>query len=283
MKNVIISDLDRFSKIKKNILKDRFENLHFISDFDRTLTHAFINNGEHVSSLISILRDENYLVDGYADKAKALFEYYHPIEVSSSVGIEDKKKFMEEWWTKHSDLLIESGFNKKDLVEAAKSKRIKFRDKVFETIILLDNVRVPFLILSGNGLGEDSIIETMKFHKLYLDNICVISNKYIWDENGNAIDYHKPHIHTFNKNETSVIDSQFYPRIKNRRNVILLGDSLGDVNMAEGFDYDNLLKIGFLNFNVEKDLEEYKKNYDVIVTNDSSMEFVYELLREFRL
>ncbi|MCA9495736.1 MAG: hypothetical protein KC589_02240 [Nanoarchaeota archaeon] len=281
MINVVISDLKKFKKIKKQFLEEDLENLHVLSDFDRTLTHAFINGGEHVSSLISILRDENYLVEDYAEKARALFNYYHPIEVSNVIELDEKKRLMEEWWTKHSDLLIESGFNKKDMIEAAKSKRIKFRNKVLETLILLNSNKVPFIILSGNGLGEDSIIETMKYHQMYLDNVGVISNKYIWDGDGNAIDYFKPHIHTFNKNETSVKKSPFYSQIKNRKNVLLLGDSLGDVNMADGFDYNNLLKIGFLNFNIEEDLDEYKKNYDVVIINDSSMKFVYEFLKEF--
>ena len=51
--------------------------------------------------------------------------------------------------------------------------------------------------------------------------------------------------------------------------------------MVEGFAYDNLLKIGFLNSNIENNLDEYKKHYDVIITNDSSMDFVYDLLKEF--
>ena len=36
-----------------------------------------------------------------------------------------------------------------------------------------------------------------------------------------------------------------------RRNVILLGDSIGDPNMSHGISHDNhVLKIGFLNYDV---------------------------------
>jgi len=282
MKNIIISDFEKFSQVKKQFLKKGFDNLHIISDFDRTLTHAFINGGDHVPSLISVLRDEDYLVSGYSDKAKALFKYYHAIEVDSSISLDERKKAMEEWWIKHSDLLIESGLNKKDLAKVAKSERIKFREGTLESIVLLNENNVPFIVLSASGLGDDSVIETLRNHGLYLPNVSVISNKYIWDENGNAIDSVKPHIHTFNKNKTSVKDSPVYSQIENRVNVILLGDSLGDVGMVEGFNYQNLLKIGFLNSDVEKNLEEYKRNYDVVITNDSSMQFVYNLLKEFQ-
>ena len=281
MENVIISNPNDFEKVKKQFILGGFDNLHIISDFDRTLTHAFIEGGEQVPSLISVLRDEDYLVEGYGDKAKALFKHYHPIEINNSIPLPQRKKAMEKWWTKHSELLIKSGLNKRDLEYVAKSKRIKFREKTLETIVLLSQQNVPFVVLSASGLGDESIIKTLIHHNLYMSNVSVISNKYIWDELGNAIDYVRPHIHTFNKNETSVKDSHIYSRIKNRKNVILLGDSLGDIGMVDGFDYDNLLKIGFLNSDVDKNLEEYKKNFDIVITNDSSMKFIYTLIKEF--
>ncbi|MBU2415738.1 hypothetical protein KKH86_00740 [Patescibacteria group bacterium] len=71
--------------------------------------------------------------------------------------------------------------------------------------------------------------------------------------------------------------------IKNRKNVLLLGDSFGDTEMINGFDYDNLIKIGFLNENVKENLEEYKKNYDVVILNDGSMEYVNDLLNEINI
>lgn len=280
MDNVIISNFERFKQIKSELLTCGFDNLHVISDFDRTLTHAFLENGDFVSSTMSILRDENHLSLEYSKKANALFDFYHPIEIDVNVSLDDKKKAMEEWWTKHSDLLIESGLNKSDLFKAAKSKRIRFRENTLESMILLNNNNVPFVILSASGLGDISIIETLRAHKMYLQNVDVISNKYIWDEKGYAINFVKPHIHSFNKNETALKDSLFYPKIKNRKNVILLGDSLGDVKMVEGFEYNTLLKIGFLNFDVEKHLDEYTKHYDVVITNDSSMKFIYDLLKE---
>jgi 5'-nucleotidase len=72
----------------------------------------------------------------------------------------------------------------------------------------------------------------------------------------------------------------FYKKIKGRKNVILLGDNLEDAGMIKGFDFENLIKIGFLNEKVKENLKEYKKVYDVLITNDSSMEFVNELLKE---
>ena len=62
--------------------------------------------------------------------------------------------------------------------------------------------------------------------------------------------------------------------------MILLGDGLGDVTMAEGIPHEVVLKVGFLNDKVEQLLPKYKEIYDVIVTNDGSMDVVVELLKE---
>lgn len=70
--------------------------------------------------------------------------------------------------------------------------------------------------------------------------------------------------------------------IQNRRNILLIGDILEDVNMAQNLDYDNLLAIGFLNKidYTEADVKEYLTKYDVVITNEGSMKEVNRLLRE---
>ena len=55
-------------------------------------------------------------------------------------------------------------------------------------------------------------------------------------------------IHTFNKNENSIHNSDYFEKLVHRDNVILMGDTIGDLRMAEGCDKNaNVLKIGFLN------------------------------------
>jgi 5'-nucleotidase len=68
--------------------------------------------------------------------------------------------------------------------------------------------------------------------------------------------------------------------VRDRRNVILLGDSIDDVGMVQGFDYDNLITVGFLNDKVAENLERYKKAFDVVLIGDASMGYVRELLEE---
>ena len=46
------------------------------------------------------------------------------------------------------------------------------------------------------------------------------------------------------------------------------------------FDYENLMKVGFLNEEVEKDLMEYKKNFDIVITNDGTFEFINDFVKK---
>ncbi len=111
MKNIIIPDAEELKKKKQRIKKQGKKNLHVLSDFDRTLTKAFVNN-EKVPSAISSIRRNAYLGKDYAKKAYQLFDKYHPIEINPSIKLEEKKEKMKEWLSEHYKLLKEKGMNK---------------------------------------------------------------------------------------------------------------------------------------------------------------------------
>ena len=113
------------------------------------------------------------------------------------------------------------------------------------------------------------------------DNIYIISNSFEWDEKGNMIGVKQPIVHSMNKDETVVKDfPEAFKMVEDRKNVLLLGDILGDIAMIDGFDYDNLIKIGFLNENIDQDLKYFKNDYDIVLLNDSSMKPINNLLKE---
>jgi len=280
MENVLIINKEKFEELKKEFKKDGVEKLHVLADFDRTLTYALVN-GKKIPSLISVLRDEKYLTPDYPEKANALYEKYHSIETDLSIPLEEKKKAMEEWWTIHFELLIKSNLNKKDIEKAVESNNIVLRDGMVEFLNTLKNNNIPLVVLSSSGLGKEAIELCLEKKRLFLENIHIISNSFEWDESGKAISVKEPIIHTLNKDETAIKNfPEIFEKVKERKNIILLGDSIFDIDMASGFDCKNLIKIGFLNEEIEDNLESYKKAFDVLVLNDSSAEFVNQLLKE---
>lgn len=82
------------------------DNLHILSDFDRTLTYGS-QDGIKTPTLISLLRDGKHLTDDYSERAQSLFDRYHPLEISHELTVEEKKPIMLEWWRKHFELMIE--------------------------------------------------------------------------------------------------------------------------------------------------------------------------------
>ena len=279
MKNIIISNQSKFEKLKNEVKKGGVKKLHLLSDFERTLTYAFVGK-EKVHSIISVLyKNKKYLGQNYAKEAQALFDKYHPIEIDPKIPVNEKKKKMEEWWMTHYKLLIKKGLNKKHLKEVVESGKIKLRKGAKEFFEILKKHKIPLVIISSSGLGE-AISMLFKKEGVLFSNVYFITNSFIWGKGGNANGVKKPIIHSLNKDETMLKKFPFYKKIKERKNVILMGDNLEDAGMIKGFNFENLIKIGFLNEKVKENLNEYKKVYDILILNDSSMEFVNKLLRE---
>ena len=272
----IVSDPEKLEKTKRAIAEAGPEHLHVLADFDRTLTMAFVD-GKSVPSLISVLRDGGYLTPDYAEKAHALANKYHPIEQDQNIPFEEKKIAMDEWWREHFKLLIESGLKKSDLEKAVVSGKVKLRDGFAEFADLLKARDIPLVIMSSSGLGTESIALYLKQAGKLSDNVHIICNEYEWDEDGRAVGVREPIIHSLNKYETAVQDYPAFDAIKERKNVLLFGDGIDDVGMVQGFEYDNLIKVGFLNDKIEENKEHYQKVFDVVLMGDASMEYVNKL------
>jgi len=279
MDNVVIPNSEKLEKVKKLILEQGRDKIHVLADFDRTLTKAFVS-GKKIPSIISVLRDENYLSEEYSEKAKALADKYHPIELDLNISIEEKKKAMQEWWTQHFDLLIKSGLNKKHIEKVIENGSIQFREGTPEFLDFLNKNKIPLIIISSAGLGGDSILMYLEKQEKLYENIHIVSNSYKWDSDGNATGFKEPIIHVMNKDETAIKDYKVFDLVKDRKNVLLLGDSLGDIGMITGFKYDNLIKIGFLNEKIQENLERYKENFDIVLLNDTNFNYINNLIQE---
>jgi len=283
MQKIIYSNKQQFLQTLENMKKEGLDNLHFLADFDNTLTKAFVN-WQKTPSLVSAIRWKNWMLwEKCALEDTKLFEKYHPIEINPNLSIEEKKKFMSEWWEKSFELFIKYWLSKDILEEIWKTDLIEFRDWVKEFFEFTAKNNIPVIIISASWLWVESIEILLKNHNLNYPNIEIISNNYIWDEQGKAIWYKEPIIHSFNKWETILKEfPEIFAKIKNRKNVILLWDSLWDHHMVDWFDYKNLINIWFLNDKIDELLEEYTKRYDVVITWDWDFGVVNEILKEIK-
>ena len=119
--------------------------------------------------------------------------------------------------------------------------------------------------------------------KIFSIILIAVSNFLLFDEEGNVIGMSESDddmIHMYNK--ADMVKKKTKGSSNGlRKNVILIGDSLGDLDMAAGVeDPDTVLTIGFLNKNIEKNLPVYQNKFDVVLVDDQTMEFPNLLLSE---
>lgn len=283
MNNVIIVNSKEFDRKKDAFKKSKAQSVHVLSSFDKTLTKATFK-GKKIISFIAKLRNGEYISKDYAKKAQELFNKYHPLEISNSIVQKEKNEKMREWWINHYNLLVECGLNKAVLDKIIKDmladQDIVLREGVKDFLDLLNHKSIPLVIMSASGLGN-VMMDFLGKYNLLNENITFVGNTLEFDKNGKFKGIKDNQIiHTFNKNETELHNLGIYKELIKRKNVILLCDSLADLNMINGFQYSNLIKIGFFNYSDEENIEDFKKNFDVVITNDGSFEFINELLEE---
>jgi cytosolic 5'-nucleotidase 3 len=271
-----IKDKATFERKKQAMQRAGAHSLHIVADFDQTLTKAFVN-GQKAHSGIAQIRENGYLSPEYAKAAFALHDKYRPYEHDESLTTEQRCKYMVEWWTQHLALKIQSGMNKSVIDDIIAKKLIHGREGLQAFLHTTHANNIPVLIFSA-GLG-DLIEEYLKAENALYSNVHIISNFYAYDQDGKVTGYKSKIIHTFNKGEVAVKDTPYAQMIKAKRNVLLLGDSLGDIDMVAGIEHDNVIRIGFLNGRKEL-LHQFEKQYDVVILEDTGMDEVNKLLQE---
>jgi 5'-nucleotidase len=275
--DIYIKDTAHVEAIKerwREIIPDQF---HVLADFDRTLTQGTID-GAAAPSVIAQIRDGGYLSEAYTAEAHRLFDQYHPIEIDESIPMDERIAAMHAWWQKHFTLLIESGLNRSVIERIARERPLVFRDGTETLIQTLKEHTIPLVILSA--APGDMIDAYLAEHRISHEGIHVIATRYDFDEAGQATRVREPIIHSLNKREITVEGHDAYADIANRGHVLLLGDGIGDIGMVDGFPYESLLKVGFLNQNVSERKEAFMDAYDIVIAHDGPMTPVNQLLSE---
>ncbi|CAF4854066.1 unnamed protein product [Pieris macdunnoughi] len=276
--NVHIKDKDGLLEKINSILKDGHSKLQIVTDFDHTLTRHQMDSGKIVLTSFGMFKDCPSVPQIYKDEDNRLSDIYKPIEVDHIMTVEEKTKHMIDWYIAAHKLLLGMKFPKQELNEISRNMVQCFRTGVKDLISYTEAHFIPVLVFSA-GLGE-CVVAAMEAANFLLPHVKVISNFLDIDENDTILGIKGEVIHTYNKNEAAIKNTEYYEMVKERNNVILMGDNIGDAGMAEGMDHcDVIIKVGFLGRNVEGNLQNYLNKFDIVLVNDHTVNVVNAILK----
>ena len=254
-----------------------FRAMQVISDFDRTLSSGASQTCHGCIESSSIFGPE------YKAETAAMLAHYHPIELSPTLPVSEKIPFMVEWWTRANNLFLQYGLRREHIEECVRNSQLVLRAGVDALFARLGQKNVPLSIMSA-GL-TDIIEEVLQQRKLSSSKVAVFSNKMNFDAEGRLLTFDDAVIHTFNKNAHGIVASEFWGahNMAARDKVIVMGDSLGDLDMSRGLPaHFEILSVGFLIHKNEADyqarLPQYLQRFDVVITHDASVDYVLDLL-----
>ncbi|XP_023258960.1 7-methylguanosine phosphate-specific 5'-nucleotidase [Seriola lalandi dorsalis] len=268
--SVCMRDPERVHEILQSMAKSGSNTVQVISDFDMTLTR-FAHNGKRCPTCHNILDNSKLISDDCKEQLKELLNTYYPIEIDSSRSIDEKLPLMVEWWTKAHELLVQQKIRKDLLAKVVQESDAMLREGYQLFFDHLHEHSIPLLIFSA-GIG-DVLEEVIRQAGVFHPNVKVFSNYMDFDECGVLRAFKGELIHIYNKREGALLNTGHFQELRARPNVLLMGDSLGDLTMADGVQQmENILKIGFLNDKVEERKQSYLDSYDIVLVKDETLE-----------
>nr|KAF6470023.1 5'-nucleotidase, cytosolic IIIA [Molossus molossus] len=186
---------------------------------------------------------------------------------------------MVEWYTQSHRLLIEQALPKAKLKEIVEESDVMLKEGYEHFFGKLQEHDIPVFIFSA-GIG-DVLEEIIRQAGVYYSNIKVVSNFMDFDDNGVLKGFKGDLIHVFNKHDGALKNTEYFNQLKDNSNIILLGDSQGDLRMADGIaNVEHILKIGYLNDRVDELLDKYMDSYDIVLVKEESLEVANSILQK---
>ncbi len=232
--------------------------LHFVFDFDRTLTVPHHHTKEDITSW-GILRD--HLPLERQAQCAALFTTYRAKELDGSMTVDDAVT----WWSSVLDIYTESHLDM-SAVEKDFLLRASIRDGAHDLLRLNKTKGIPNAVLSA---GIRDVIE------LWADAFDsplspVISTVLKLDEQRKIVGWDKDTlVHVLNKGEA---DHKEITSIRESRPfAIIVGDGMGDADMASGDE--TTLRIRVLDPRDDELMQNERKKtftkFDALIENGS--------------
>nr|XP_022901555.1 7-methylguanosine phosphate-specific 5'-nucleotidase [Onthophagus taurus] len=275
--HVYIKDKAKVNLIINELVNGGQSKLQVILDFDRTITKQHDDGVPQVSSF-AIFEKCPSLPDTYKMVVEALNMKYKPIEFDPKIPSAEKKKHMEDWWRLSKQNLAGLSVSYKEIEEVVRELKPTLRDCCIELFDLLKKNEIPILVFSA-GLGQ-TVIAVLNYYNILHSNVKVVANFLKYNDQGIIQGFQdETIINVFNKNESVLSGTEYYEKLHDRVNAIVVGDSIGDANMFSGEQTGcNVLKIGFLYDHAEDNLEGYMKHFDIVLVDDQTMHVIHAIL-----
>ncbi|XP_075732552.1 cytosolic 5'-nucleotidase IIIB isoform X2 [Rhipicephalus microplus] len=289
---VRMKDPERVEELVCKLIKGGPKKLQVVTDFDHTISRSHFNR-KHCCSTHEVIESSPNIPEEYCLQARKLHDKFYPIEIDPHISTEEKIPQMVEWYSQSHAILVSCGVEKHDFPKLVADSSIMLRDGCESLFEMLHEHQIPTLVFSA-GLG-DILEEALRHFHCHFPNMMFVSNYMQFDEEasfifflqkaflalGNIVGFKGELIHMYNKNQCHVSSPAYHQAVKERTNILLLGDSLGDLDMLTGSQKQEVvLRIGFLNSRIEERLPQYLNNFDIVLLDDQTMDVVNGILRK---
>ena len=243
-------------------------NFFVVMDFDDTITTF-----DSINSW-SILENPDFVPLELKKESRKLFEKYYPIELDYTLDDAAKSTFLQEWYSKNIELFYKFNLTEDILLNCTRVANVKFRDGFLDFLDKLHANNIPVVIFSA-GI-KNVITEILRANNCLFDNVYLVSN-FIEFKDNKMLPFKDKIIHSSNK-DISLLPNDLLNTINSKDYILLFGNLVEDLNMVGKSNLHKTISFGFLEQNVEKNIDIYRNSYDVVLTDNSSFYDVEDVL-----
>jgi 2-hydroxy-3-keto-5-methylthiopentenyl-1-phosphate phosphatase len=302
--SIDVTNIGKLSSKIQNFLtsyKNNKKNIALVTDFDFTISKKY-NYQKNLSLGSSYRFYDESLIGGNQQKVleiqNELCNKYMKYETDASIDIKRKKKD-KEFYDKSLDVNINPNFSMNSIGKMLEKLKEKFELRKYtkELFELLMKLEIPIIIVSG-GIQEviiDLLKNIMPDFELYCKQkkILIISNTLYFEEGKGCVGHSKDVIYAFNK--SSFVKNSIEKNFPEIKNIFIMGDHLNDYDSVRDLNMtqDNIIGLGFVNIKpeligdetkkdeIQKNIDDYKKVYDINLIGDTDFLFMIKLLKLF--
>lgn len=303
--SIDVTNIGKLSSKIQNFLtsyKNNKKNIALVTDFDFTISKKY-NYLKNLSLGSSYRFYDESLIGGNQQKVleiqNELCNKYMKYETDASIDIKIREKKVEEFYDKSLDVYINPNFTRDSIGKMLEKLKEKFELRKYtkELFELLMKLEIPIIIVSG-GIQEviiDLLKNIMPDFELYCKQkkILIISNTLYFEEGKGCVGHSKDVIYAFNK--SSFVKNSIEKNFPEIKNIFIMGDHLNDYDSVRDLNMtqDNIIGLGFVNIKpeligdetkkdeIQKNIDDYKKVYDINLIGDTDFLFMIKLLKLF--